>query len=312
MLVDPLEERLAELIVGAMKDVAGLAVRVGMADGKFAAYVAAMVQPAAARDAVRSGRSDAASVQIVAPGEGAAFLATLPIDDLPVSTEMRRRLRLFGLQSLGELGRLPQSAVTAQFGREGSQAWELAHGVDRTPIVPYQPETSISERLAFPSPVDTWDVLFAAAKALLGRALYRPEVHGRAARGVRLRAYLEDGRVWEREITFREPIGGTLSSTSESRMLLALKHKIESSAAAGGGLPAAFVEVELTLLDLCGESALQASLFPSKRGRQLERVAAAARQLKTRYGRPVLAKIVEVEPWSRIPERRFALIDFDP
>ena len=65
-------------------------------------------------------------------------------------------------------------------------------------------------------------------------------------------------------------------------------------------------------MNLCGESALQGNLFPSKRGRQLDRVADAARQLKNRYGRPVLAKVVEVEPWSRIPERRFALIDFDP
>jgi hypothetical protein len=180
--------------------------------------------------------------------------------------------------------------------------------VDRTPIAPYRAPTSVTERLALPSPVETLDVLCAAAKALLGRALHRPESRGRAARGIRLRAHLEDGRVWEREITFREPIGGGLSFSTDDRMLVALRHKIES----GTPPQTAFVEVELTLLDLCGESAVQESLFHSKRGRRLERVAEAARQLKTRYGKPVLAKVVEVEPWSRIPERRFALIDFDP
>jgi DNA polymerase-4/protein ImuB len=43
-----------------------------------------------------------------------------------------------------------------------------------------------------------------------------------------------------------------------------------------------------------------------------ERLAQAARQLKVRYGRPVLRKVMEVEPWSRLPERQFALIDYDP
>ena len=38
----------------------------------------------------------------------------------------------------------------------------------------------------------------------------------------------------------------------------------------------------------------------------------AARQLKQRYGESPLAYVVEVEPWSRIPERRFALISYDP
>jgi DNA polymerase-4/protein ImuB len=38
----------------------------------------------------------------------------------------------------------------------------------------------------------------------------------------------------------------------------------------------------------------------------------AAQQLRTRFGRPVVSKVVEVEPWSRLPERRHALIDYEP
>ena len=240
-------------------------------------------------------------VHIVPAGAGAAFLAALSIEDLPVSVEMRRRLRLFGLYTLGELARLPQSAVTAQFGAEGTRAWELAHGVDRTPIAVYRPPQMVVERLAFPAPVDTEDALSAAVRTLLARALQRPAIRGRAARGLHLRVVLEDGHTWERDVTFREPVG------SAERMRLALRQKVE-----GVALPAPFTEVELSLLGLCGESALQSNLFASTRGLQLQRVVEAARQLKARYGRPLLANILEVEPWSRIPERRFALIDYDP
>jgi DNA polymerase-4/protein ImuB len=39
---------------------------------------------------------------------------------------------------------------------------------------------------------------------------------------------------------------------------------------------------------------------------------AAIHQLKHRYGESPLYHVVEVEPWSRIPERRHALISYDP
>jgi nucleotidyltransferase/DNA polymerase involved in DNA repair len=241
------------------------------------------------------------AVCIVPAGEGQEFLAGLSVEDLPVSVGMRRRLRQFGLRTLGELARLPQGAVGAQFGPEGVRAWELAHGEDHEPIVPYRAPTQIHERLEFPAPVDTWDALLAAVRTLLLRALHRREAFGRAARALRLRVHLEDGHVWERGVTFREPVG------SSERMLLALTHKLE-----GAELPSPFCEVELTVLELCGESVQQGNLFTQQRTRQLARVAEAARQLKARYGRPVLARVLEVEPWSRIPERRFALIDYDP
>jgi hypothetical protein len=40
-------------------------------------------------------------------------------------------------------------------------------------------------------------------------------------------------------------------------------------------------------------------------------IAEAARQLRARYGRVPLYHAIEVEPWSRIPERRWALVTCD-
>jgi nucleotidyltransferase/DNA polymerase involved in DNA repair len=283
-------------------------------------------------------------IGIVPPGESSAFLANLAVEDLPISTEMCRRLRLFGLRTAADLARLPQGAVAAQFGEEGARAWELAHGIDRKPVVPYRPPRSMSERLEFPAAVETSDVLVATTQRLIERALRRPELHGRAARGVTLRVTLgSPGRSsrpesgfsgarglgglpptrsggapvpgakpgapsrWERTVTFREPV------RSPKLMLTALKSRINSAVARGA--LGAFTEVELVLLDICGESSVQGRLFPSERSRsehEQERLAEAARQLKARFGRPMLARVMAVEPWSRIPERRFALIDYDP
>jgi hypothetical protein len=44
------------------------------------------------------------------------------------------------------------------------------------------------------------------------------------------------------------------------------------------------------------------------RRRALQR---AAREIKLRIKRSLLYHVIEVQPWSRLPERRYALIDFD-
>jgi hypothetical protein len=38
----------------------------------------------------------------------------------------------------------------------------------------------------------------------------------------------------------------------------------------------------------------------------------ATQEIKTRLKRTMLHHVIEVHPWSRLPERRYALIDFDP
>jgi DNA polymerase-4/protein ImuB len=64
-------------------------------------------------------------------------------------------------------------------------------------------------------------------------------------------------------------------------------------------------ELEIELVGLSGESGKQAPMFESK-GKLWQQVAEAARHLNSN-GRPSIGRIVEVEPWSRIPERRTGL-----
>jgi protein ImuB len=42
-----------------------------------------------------------------------------------------------------------------------------------------------------------------------------------------------------------------------------------------------------------------------------ERIEEGMRQLRTRYGRTLVGRMVPVEPWSRIPERRWALVELE-
>ena len=83
--------------------------------------------------------------------------------------------------------------------------------------------------------------------------------------------------------------------------------------------------VDLLELFQFGPAGHQASLFDRKEsagrssdGHRLEQgdvpphLKKAVRELRLRLGHSPLYRVVEVDPWSRIPERRHALMRFDP
>src|SRR5439155_13608465 len=80
---------------------AALEPRLGVAAVRFPALLAARVAPAGGS-------------MVISDGELAGFLATQPVEALPVSAEMLRRLRLLKLETLGELRAVPRPALAAQ------------------------------------------------------------------------------------------------------------------------------------------------------------------------------------------------------
>jgi hypothetical protein len=160
---------------------------------------------------------------------------------------------------------------------------------------------AVQAALRFDDPLGSVEAVMAAIDQLLAHTFSQPALLGRAVRQVRLRALLSDGTSWERQFTFKE----ALSTRDAARR--ALKSKLDLP---NGLPPAPLDELALELLGLGGEAARQPGLFVA-RARQLAEIAEAARQLRARYGRVPLYHAIEVEPWSRIPERRWALVTCD-
>ena len=65
-----------------------------------------------------------------------ALLAPLPVALLDVDDPTRERLRLLGIERLGDLARLPHGPFVRRFGAAAANWHALARGVDRTPFVP--------------------------------------------------------------------------------------------------------------------------------------------------------------------------------
>jgi len=286
-------KRWADEAIALLHKRLGFMPSVGIAQGKFAAKVAATVSRAGAQ-------------KIVPVGEEAAFLAPLALDHLPASDAIRWRLAMLGMATIGEVARLPLSAMQAQFGTDGRRIWELAQGTDEEPLVSRIQEQTVIRRLQLPSPAITLDVIAAGVEKLV-LACYSAlgggsVVSGRWVRKAVVRAALDGGGAWELPVAFREALSDPRDAW------FAIKNAIEKRP------PVRPVEeLEVELIGLSGESGKQSGMFDAK-GKLWQQVEEAVHQLEAQQpdgaGIAAVGKVVPLEPWSRIPERRAALADF--
>ncbi len=262
--------------------------RLGAGEGKFVASMAART-------------AGASRLRAISAAEKAAFLAALPARLLPLPPRALERLERLGLSTMGDLAALPFSAGQAHRGAPGAGGGRLARGIDDEPVVARSFETTVRAALRVEDPLASVDAILVGARSLVTRAFAQPLLGGRGGRGARLLALLVDGTSWERLVTFKEPVA------SGDAAFYALKVRLDLP---GGLPPAPIEELVLELLGLTGEGARQPRLFLA-RASEGAPVVEALRQLSARYGQVPVYYAMEVEPWSRIPERRWALGPFE-
>ena len=146
----------------------------------------------------------------------------------------------------------------------------------------------------------TFDALWAGVEGLIVRSLRSKEARGHFVRGLTFSLAFETGGTVEKRIALREPLG-------EAKKILDRVRWAYPNLA----LPSAVERIELTLWGLTGESGRQEGFFADVRARSQLRE--SLRQLEARLGEPVpIFQVREVKPWSRIPEERAVLVEYDP
>jgi protein ImuB len=223
------------------------------------------------------------------------FLAPLPLSLLPLAPDRYAELEGLGVRRLGDLARLPGGAVAERLGPEGRQAWRLARGGERRRVRGRAPVVELAEALSFPEAIANELTLRRAFAALLDRLLARPERGRRPFRKLALSARLAGGGSWRRSVTLREATG------ERSRLRAALGPKLAE-------IPAPIVELRLEGVELAEHSGHQLALVPPA-GEELDsRLREGLRQVKASTGTGSVCAVVEVAPWSRIPETRALVV----
>jgi nucleotidyltransferase/DNA polymerase involved in DNA repair len=268
------DPRLAQAMAEEATSVSGLDVQIGIASGKFAA-----------RQAARAARPGGGYV--VPPGQDRAFLSPLPLSTLPADPEMRRRLHLLGIRTLGALAALPRLAVVRQFGPHAGPLHDLACGVDPRPVRPDAPPLALVRKRAFDDPLGDRTPLLAHADEMATELANALSGRGYQAEGLRLQLEEESGETHAVGMPVKPPSAdGEKLSRLAGRLL-------------GGTRPAGpVISLALTVYPVrpFHLGATQLTLFDGAADGRRGRLQEALRQLRERFGEMIVVVASLVGP----------------
>jgi protein ImuB len=291
-------------VLAAARRALGAGARFGAGPSRFAAHAAALQ----ARPRRRRGRPSGTGIAGGASGPPGTvlveetavreFLAPLPVSLLRARFELQALPEVFerlGIRTLGEVAALPSRAVAERFGHPGLLALDLSQGRD-TPLEPRRPPEPVAERLELPEAA-SGQQLERALELLVARVLARRERRGRSLRALAVSARFVAGGTWRMAVTLRR------ASADPARIHLALAPKLTE-------LPAPAESLALEVEAFGPPAHDQGRLLDEAAEVRRSRLGEAVRQARQAAGADAALRVLDVDPDSRIPERRAVLAPF--
>ncbi|ATO17226.1 DNA repair protein [Micromonospora sp. WMMA2032] len=291
------EEAAAERIVEHVAQSCAVESQVGIADGVFAAGLAA-----------REGH-------ILPPGGTPEFLAGRPVEALgrPALADLLRRL---GVRTLGDFAALPAGDVLARFGFDGALAHRLAAGRDDRPLAVRQPPVDLTVTADHDEPIERVDAAAFAARTLAERLHERLAAYGLACTRLGIEAVTAHGqelhRVWRHD-------GLLTAAAIADRVRWQLDGWLSGSNGRGGARPArptaGIIRLRLVPDGVLAQAGLQPGLW-GETGAERERAHRALSRVQGILGPEAVvtavlgggrspAEQVRLVPWGdeRVPAR---------
>ena len=237
-----------------------------------------------------------------------SFLKPSPISLLPIDKDIMRRLQQFGIRTLGELTLLPTPTLVRQFGEKGEIARTWATGEKIDLVQPNQSLKSIRHSMDFHTPIGNVEILCKSLKKLLETALADLKHQNQSVQGIRIKGVWTKGS-WSLNHILRNP------SISHEDIYRTLKSNILVSP------PTSPIEkLTLEFFQFCTFE-LQDDFFNHEKNRwevpNNKKIATgtipsslreAITEMKLRMG---FSPLYRIDPLSRIPERRHALLNIE-
>ena len=240
----------------------GLTASVGVAPNKLLAKLAS-------DDAKPDG------MLVVEPGTELAFLHPHPVGRLwGVGPATLARLERFGVETIGDLARLPEATLVDALGRaHGAQLHALAQGRDDRPVEADRETKSIGQEETFPRDVADRPALEQEVRRMAERVGARLRRHDLAGRTVTLKVRFPDFRTITRSATLPEAFD---AAARISELALALLEKVDVA----GGIRL----IGVTVSNLTPGAAQQGSLFGDGPDGPPEPLRSAIDAVRARFG----------------------------
>src|SRR6266705_405610 len=197
------------------------------------------------------------------------------------------------------------SSASARWGGSPRCPRRRSYRSSGAPVVGRVLPEPISVSLTFFTPVADREMLVLALERLIDRALRHPRRTGWRVQAVRARAELERAASWLAAATLKDP------SADRDHIAAPLKTRLAQAPPAGA------VERLVVEFTAFAPGTAELQLFArdagaAARAGQRRALRSAVQEITLRLKRPMLHHVIEVQPWSRLPERRYALIDYEP
>jgi DNA polymerase-4 len=235
----PTATRVAQVIRRQIREELNLTASAGVAPNKFLAKIA-------------SDWRKPDGLFVIQPCEVSAFLLPLPVGRIPgVGKATEARLKALGIATVGDLRDHGLEALENKLGRYGRRLYELANGIDHSPVVPDRARKSLSaeDTLERDLPLsETEDLIRRLAEKVWAAA----RKDARIARTVVLKLKTSDFRILTRSLTPLSPPGTCEEFTA---IALFLRSRVASAP------NQRFRLVGVGLSNFTGAGSLQPALF---------------------------------------------------
>lgn len=252
-------------------DQLGLPSSIGVASNKLVAKIANNIGKSGARLTV-SGTPNA--VTVIPPGEEAAFLAPLPIEELwGVGPRTAEKLHQLNITTIGDLAGFQPRDLQAWFGKNGLDLLERARGEDHRPVEAETDAKSVSKETTFAKDQADKALLTRTLRQLsegVGRNLRRDGIAGTT---VRLKLRWANFETITRQLSLDQPVDQDAEIYSSALKLF--------QQAWIPGRPVRLIGVGVTNLD---HAYRQLGLWDAKESEQSQRWQRTLDELRERFG----------------------------
>lgn len=208
----PTATRVAKAIRQQIREELHLTASAGVAPNKFLAKIA-------------SDWKKPDGLFVIQPEEVESFLTPLPVGRIPgVGKVTEKRMEEIGVKTVGDLRNLDALVLEQCFGRYGARLYQLARGIDHSPVVPFRPTKSISAEDTFERDISLEETE-PMIRRLSEKVWLASRKENRVACTVVLKLKTKEFQILTRSHTFTTPL---TSCEDLTNMALALRERVDN------------------------------------------------------------------------------------
>lgn len=226
------------------------------------------------------------AIEVVPPGQEAAYLAPLPIRELwGVGPRTAEQLEDLGIHTIGDIAAQSTQFMMHHFGKHGYDMQHRARGIDSRPVDPARETKSISKETTFATDVQDRETLLRTLRNLVEQVGRRVRRHGYSGKTINIKLRWADFTTLTRQTTLETATrdDAIISQTAENLF----------NAHWPANKPVRLIGVGISNLE---ESARQAPLWEPESHKKQRKLQTTLDELREKFGDQSVQRGINIAP----------------